>query len=80
MRYYILFPEDDFNSLRNPNNLIGETSYTKFYAENGFRALRNIISKHPEVLSDIIIVDDNMQKYSVEQFLDAIRSLTLMIN
>lgn len=80
MRFYILLPDDDFESLRSPNSLLGEISFKSFYAENGFRALRNMIERYPDVLEDVSIIDDNMKKYSVSQFLDLIAPLKLMIN
>ena len=80
MRFYILLPDDDFESLRSPNSLLGETSFKSFYAENGFRALRNMIERYPDVLEDVSIIDDNMKKYSVSQFLDLIAPLKLMID
>ena len=80
MRFYIMLPDDDFESLSSPNNVLGEVSFNTFHAENGFRALRNIIGKYPEVLSDISIIDHNMKKYTVEEFLDYIKPFKLLIH
>lgn len=80
MRYYIALPGDNQNSLSSPNNVLGEDSFDTFHAENGFRALRNIISKYPEVLKDISIIDDNMRSYSVEEFLDIIKKFKIQIH
>jgi len=80
MQFYILLPDDDFSALSSPNNVLGETSFDTFHAENGFRALRNIIMKYPQVLPDISIIDNEMKKYTVEEFLDTIKPYKLLIH
>jgi hypothetical protein len=80
MMYYILLPNDTQDSIGSPNNVLGEVSFNSFYADNGFRALRNIIGKHPQLLESIKIFDDTKKQYTVEQFLDTIRDKRLMIN
>lgn len=80
MRYYILMPDDTFQDLNNPNNILGEDSFNTFHAENGFKALRNIIDKFPEIIQHISIVDDNMQYLTVEQFLDIIRPYKILVH
>lgn len=80
MNFYILLPDDDYESLSSPNNVLGEVSFKgkKFYAERGFKALQNMIEKYPQVLSEVTIVDHNMYRYSVEAFLDAIKGLEIV--
>ena len=71
---------DTKEAISSSNNVLGEISFKSFYAENGFRALRNMIERYPDVLEDVSIIDDNMKKYSVSQFLDLIAPLKLMID
>jgi len=78
MKYYITLPGDKPSAIASTNNILGETSFDNFWGENGFRALRNIISKYPEVLEDIKIFDDFKKQYSVEEFLDTIKGKKLI--
>ena len=78
MNFYILLPSDDYESLSSPNNVLGEVSFKKFYADRGFKALQTIIEKYPQVLNEVTIVDYNLRPYSVEAFLDAIKGLEIV--
>ena len=45
---------------------------------NGFLALDNIANKKPEVLETVTIMDEQKNKYSVEQFLELISKWKIM--
>lgn len=51
---------------------LGEVSFDVFYPGDGFRALKNIIDKYPNVLERVQIFDDYDKKYEVDEFLNEI--------
>ena len=71
MTYYILLSNDTTKDIWD-DNILGEESFGKFYVGNGFLALDNIVNKKPEVLETVTIIDEQKNKYSVEQFLELI--------
>ncbi len=70
MTYYILLPNDDEKDTLNDSNILGEVSFNKFKANDGFKVLNKIINEAPEMISSVRILDQSGKKYSIEQFLD----------
>tara|TARA_S200002703_G_C3577636_1_gene177393 strand:+ start:79 stop:315 length:237 start_codon:yes stop_codon:yes gene_type:complete len=77
MTYYILLSNDTTKDIWD-DNILGEESFGNFYAGNGFLALDNIVNKKPEVLETVTIIDEQKNKYSVEQFLELISKWKIM--
>lgn len=77
MTYYILLEGDSTNDIWD-DNILGEESFEKFYAGNGFIAFDNIINKKPEALETVRIIDEQNNSYSVEQFLELVSKWKIM--
>ena len=77
MQYYILPPEYKQADLVNENYLLGEQSFKVFWAGTGFNRLNLIIKEAPDVLEHITIMDDQGNGYTVEEFLDKIKTLQI---
>ena len=77
MTYYILLNNDTTKDIWD-DNILGEESFGKFYVGNGFLALDNIANKKPEVLETVTIIDEQNNKYSVEEFLKLISKWKIM--
>lgn len=76
--YYILLEGDD---TKNPNfspNVLGEVSFKNFWAEDGFRALQQMIRKYPDNLEGVVIKDQNNKSYSIEEFLEKLNGLRII--
>jgi len=79
MKYYIRLSGDSDASISTTNNVLGESSFSTFYTENGYRALRNIVMNYPEVLEDVKIFDDTNKQYTIEEFFDSIKKLNIIV-
>ena len=77
MPYYILLSNDTVKDIWD-DNILGEESFRKFYLGNGCLALDNIANKKPEVLDTVTIMDEQKNKYSVEEFLKLISKWKIM--
>jgi hypothetical protein len=69
MTYYIVMPKDNVSELWDENTL-GESSFGTFYTGRGMEVLKNMIGKHPAALSDISIIDEKNNSYTVIEFLE----------
>ena len=78
MTYYLLLEGDTEKDTHLDTNVLGEESFEKFYAGNGFIAFDNIINKKPEALETVRIIDERNNSYSVEQFLELISKWKIM--
>ena len=67
--FYIMLPDDIEENLMYDSNILGETSFGSFWPNQGFGALMNISEKHPELLPNIKILDDQKNQYTLETFL-----------
>ena len=54
------------------DNILGDESFGTFYTGNGYKAFRNMIIKEPEALESIAIIDEKVNPYSVDEFLNLI--------
>ena len=64
-----MLPGDTEENLICDSNILGETSFGNFWPNQGFSALMNISEKHPELLPNIKILDDQKNQYTLETFL-----------
>ncbi len=65
MRYYILLPDDDEGNEDYSTNILGESSFKKFWTEHGFEIFERMVYKYPDTLAHNIIKDEDM-KYRIE--------------
>lgn len=78
MQYFILLPGDDEKDCIKDSNLLGESSFKKFYPGSGLRALMRIVDTRPDILTHITIKTDRNQTLSVEEFLKEIENLIIV--
>lgn len=79
MQYFILMPGDSEKDCINDTNLLGESSFGKFYAGSGLKALMKMVDRKPEMLKLVTIKTDSGQSLSVEGFLTQIQNLKVII-
>ena len=75
MQYFIKILDDDKRDLMNEKYLLGEQSFKVFWAGTGFESLQSMIKEAPELLESISVMTDTGIFYSVEEFLDKIKTL-----
>lgn len=80
MRYFILLPEDNEQDVDYSTNILGETSFKNFWADQGFEILVRLVEKYPDTLEEVTIKDEQSKSYSVEQFLEKIKKLKVIRN
>ena len=80
MRYFILLPGDTEENVDFDTNILGEVSFKNFWADRGFEILVRLVEKYPDTLTEVTIKDEKNKTYSVEEFLDAIKSLKVIRN
>jgi hypothetical protein len=80
MRYFILLPGDTEESVDFSTNVLGEISFKNFWADQGFEILVRLVEKYPDTLSEVTIKDEQSKSYSVEEFLDKIKTLKVIQN
>jgi hypothetical protein len=80
MIYYILLPDDITDDIQYSTNILGESSFKNFWADQGFSILQRIIQKYPDTLEHIKIKDEKSKEYTVEQFLEIVLKLNLIRN
>ena len=79
MRYYIIMPDDDGNEDYS-TNILGESSFKNFWADQGFEILVRLIEKYPDTLETVQIKDDQSKEYSIEDFLNITSKLNIIRN
>ena len=80
MRYFILLPDDTEQDVDFSTNILGESSFKNFWADDGFQVLVRLVEKYPNTLSEIKIKDDKNKTYTVEEFLEKIKNLKVISN
>ena len=78
MIYYILLPDDTEEGVQYSTNVLGESSFKNFWAEQGFEILERLINKYPDTLNEIKIKDEKSKEYTVEEFLKNIGKLNII--
>jgi hypothetical protein len=73
MMYYILLPDDTEEGVQYSTNVLGESSFKNFWAEQGFEILERLVNKYPDTLSEVKIKDEKSKEYTVEEFLNLIK-------
>ncbi len=77
MTYYILLNNDSVEDIWD-ENILGEESFGTFYTGNGFKAFNNIVTKKPELLETVTIIDEKKKSHSVTEFLDLVGKWKIM--
>ena len=80
MRYFILLPGDTEENVDFDTNILGEVSFKNFWADRGFEILVRLVEKYPDTWTEVTIKDEKNKTYSVEEFLDSIKSLKVIRN
>jgi|TARA_R110000851_G_scaffold54769_3_gene129031 hypothetical protein len=80
MIYYILLPDDTDDGVQYSTNVLGESSFKNFWADQGFEILVRLIEKYPDTLDTVKIKDDQSKEYSIEDFLNITSKLNLIRN
>lgn len=78
MMYYILLPDDTEEGVQYSTNVLGESSFKNFWAEQGFEILERLINKYPDTLNEVKIKDEKSKEYTVEEFLKNIEKLNII--
>lgn len=78
MMYYILLPDDEDEGVQYSTNVLGETSFKNFWAEQGFEIFQRMVHKYPDTPEQIKIKDEKGKEYTPEQFLDVISKLNII--
>jgi len=78
MMYYILLPEDTEEGVQYSTNVLGESSFKNFWADQGFEILERLVNKYPDTLTEVKIKDEKSKTYTVEEFLKNIQKLNLI--
>jgi hypothetical protein len=76
--YYILLPDDTEEGVQYSTNVLGESSFKNFWAEQGFEILERLVNKYPDTLNEVKIKDEKSKEYTVEEFLKNIQKLNLI--
>ena len=77
MRYYILYPGNTEADTVNSINQLGDQSFKTFWAQRGFNM--KAVEQHHADLDHFIIKDEKGKGYSIEEFLDKIKTLKVRI-
>jgi hypothetical protein len=81
MMYYILLPDDiTDDGVQYSTNILGESSFKNFWADQGFDILERMIHKYPDTLEQIKIKDEKSKEYTIEEFLKIVSKLNLIRN
>jgi hypothetical protein len=76
--YYILLPDDTDEGVQYSTNVLGESSFKNFWAEQGFEILERMVHKYPDTLNEVKIKDEKSKDYTVEEFLNIVEKLNLI--
>ena len=78
--YYILLPDDTDEGVQYSTNILGESSFKNFWADQGFDIFERLVHKYPDTLEEIKIKDEKGKQYTAEQFLGAVGKLNIIRN
>ena len=71
MMYYILLPDDTDEGVQYSTNILGESSFKNFWADQGFDIFERLVHKYPDTLDEIKIKDEKGKQYTPEEFLNS---------
>lgn len=76
--YYILLPDDTDDGVQYSTNILGESSFKNFWADQGFDIFERLVHKYPDTLEEIKIKDEKGKQYTPEEFLGAVGKLNII--
>ena len=79
MKYYILYPGNTEADTINDTNQLGEKSFKTLWANRGFNILMKAVDQNHFLLKNFVIKDEQGKDYSIEEFLDQIKSLKVRV-
>jgi len=78
MMYYILLPDDTEQGVQYSTNVLGESSFKNFWAEQGYEILERLVNKYPDTIEEIKIKDEKNKNYTPSEFLDVVEKLNII--
>ena len=78
MMYYILLPDDTEEGVQYSTNVLGESSFKNFWAEQGYEILERLVNKYPDTIDEIKIKDEKNKTYTPSEFLDVVEKLNII--
>mgnify|MGYP001449287761 FL=1 len=78
MMYYILLPDDTEQGVQYSTNVLGESSFKNFWAEQGYEILERLVNKYPDTIDEIRIKDEKNKNYTPSEFLDVVEKLNII--
>jgi hypothetical protein len=80
MRYYILYPGNTEADTINAINQLGDDNgFGVFWANRGLNVLMNAVDQEHDITNHFVIKDERNTGYSIEEFLDKIKSLKVRV-
>jgi hypothetical protein len=76
--YYILLPDDTEEGVQYSTNVLGESSFKNFWADQGYEILERLVNKYPDTLEEIKIKDEKNKTYTPSEFLDVVEKLNII--
>tara|TARA_A200000159_G_C7332239_1_gene343477 strand:- start:266 stop:502 length:237 start_codon:yes stop_codon:yes gene_type:complete len=76
--YYILLPDDTEEGVQYSTNVLGESSFKNFWADQGFEILERLVNKYPDTIDEIKIKDEKNKNYTPSEFLDVVEKLNII--
>ncbi len=76
--YYILLPDDTEQGVQYSTNVLGESSFKNFWAEQGYEILERLVNKYPDTIDEIKIKDEKNKTYTPSEFLDVVEKLNII--
>jgi uncharacterized spore protein YtfJ len=76
--YYILLPDDTEQGVQYSTNVLGESSFKNFWAEQGYEILERLVNKYPDTIEEIKIKDEKNKNYTPSEFLDVVEKLNII--
>lgn len=79
MQYFLMFPGDKEEDALNEANLVGESSFGKFWAGQGLKTVMKIANGDVDYLAVMTIRTDTGRYLSIGEFLEEIQKLKVML-
>ena len=80
MRYYILYPDNtEADTINDINQLGDDNGFGVFWANRGLNVLMNAVDQQHSITEELVIKNERGKSYSIEEFLDKIKSLKVRI-
>ena len=76
--YYILLPDDTEEGVQYSTNVLGESSFKNFWADQGYEILERLVNKYPDKIKEIKIKDEKNKTYTPSEFLDVVEKLNII--